>query len=154
MTRQTREAALSLLGAFLGSDAHYQASAAIYGDGGVAALDAALALFVARPDLGFVWLAWAKREDGAIPVGCCVVCLAISTSRGSLVAKLDDVTVAKGWQGRGVGTAMLGALARHLKALDVTRIDTACHRDNVGAWRFYERLGFRPLDEERIACLL
>jgi ribosomal protein S18 acetylase RimI-like enzyme len=26
--------------------------------------------------------------------------------------------------------------------------------DNASAWRFYERLGFRPLDEERIALLL
>lgn len=154
MTRETREAAFALLGAFLGRDAHYQASAAVYGDSGAAALDAALTLFLARPELGFVWLARAEREDGVIPVGCCVVCLAISTSRGSLVAKLDDVTIANGWQGRGVGTAMLGALVRHVRAIGVTRIDTACHRDNAGAWRFYERLGFRPLDEERIACLL
>jgi RimJ/RimL family protein N-acetyltransferase len=41
-----------------------------------------------------------------------------------------------------------------LRARGITRIDTACHRDNAGAWRFYERLGFRPLDEERIALLL
>jgi len=36
----------------------------------------------------------------------------------------------------------------------VKRVDTACHRENAGAWRFYERLGFHPLDEERIARLL
>jgi GNAT superfamily N-acetyltransferase len=154
MTRGTRDEAFALLEAFLGDDAHYQASAAVYGDGGAAALDAALALFLARPELGFVWLARAEGDNAGIAVGCCVVCLAISTSRGSLVAKLNDVTIASDWQGRGVGTAMLGALVRHLKAMGVTRIDTACHRNNAGAWRFYERLGFRPLDEERIACLL
>ena len=44
--------------------------------------------------------------------------------------------------------------AQHLRAQGVTRIDCGCHRDNAGAWRFYERLGFRPLDEERIALLL
>jgi RimJ/RimL family protein N-acetyltransferase len=49
---------------------------------------------------------------------------------------------------------MLAALSGDLRARGVTRIDTACHRDNAGAWRFYERLGFRPLDEERIALLL
>ncbi|HEY8241821.1 MAG TPA: GNAT family N-acetyltransferase, partial [Casimicrobiaceae bacterium] len=69
-------------------------------------------------------------------------------------AKLDDVTIRPGWQGRGVGGAMLEALAAHLRGEGVSRIDTACHRDNAGAWRFYERLGFRPLDEERIAKLL
>jgi ribosomal protein S18 acetylase RimI-like enzyme len=37
---------------------------------------------------------------------------------------------------------------------DVKADDTACHRSNGGAWRFYERLGFRPLDEERIALVL
>ena len=36
----------------------------------------------------------------------------------------------------------------------ILRIDTACHRDNRGAWRFFERLGFRALDEERLALLL
>ena len=40
------------------------------------------------------------------------------------------------------------------RALGAGRIDSACHRANAGAWRFYERLGFRPLDEERIARLL
>ena len=49
---------------------------------------------------------------------------------------------------------MLDALAARLRAEGATRIDTACHRDNAGAWRFYERAGFRPLDEERIAKLI
>ena len=118
-----------------------------------ATLSRALDLFVARPELGFVWLAFAD-EGASAPVGACVVCHAISTSRGALVAKLDDVTIAGAWQGRGVGSAMLGALCETLRASGVSRIDTACHRDNEGAWRFYERLGFRPLDEERIALLL
>jgi len=48
----------------------------------------------------------------------------------------------------------LGALCEALRADGIARIDTACHRDNEGAWRFYARLGFRPLDEERIALLL
>ena len=49
---------------------------------------------------------------------------------------------------------MIGALAAHLRRQGVTRIDSACHRDNAGAWRFYQRLGFKPLDEERIAWLI
>ena len=76
------------------------------------------------------------------------------TARGTLVAKLDDVTIDARWQGRGVGTAMLKALALHLRGLGVTRIDSSCHRDNADAWRFYERLGFRALHEERIALLI
>jgi len=50
-------------------------------------------------------------------------------------------------------TPMLPAFG-DFSASDIARIDSGCHRDNAGAWRFYERLGFRPLDEERIAVLL
>ncbi len=154
MTAATRGDARELLQAFLGDDEHYRASAAAYGDGGVDALDRALGLFVARPEIGFVWLAYAREGASRIAVGACVACRAISTSRGGVVAKLDDVTIRDGWRGRGVGGAMLDALAERLRGEGATRIDTACHRDNAGAWRFYERAGFRPLDEERIAKLI
>ncbi len=154
MTVATRADAQSLLAGFLGADAHYLVSSLAYGDGGAQALSRALDLFLVRPELGFVWLAVASNADRRIAVGACVVCYAISTSRGALVAKLDDVTIRDGWQGRGVGSAMLSALASHLRARGITRIDTACHRANGGAWRFYERLGFKPLDEERIALLI
>ena len=150
MTAATRDGARRLLAAFLASDAHYRASAARYGDGGTAALDRALDLLLARPELGFAWLA----REGDDVVGACVVSYAISTSRGAVVAKLDDVTVDAGRVGQGIGGAMLDALARHLAARGVGRIDTACHRDNEAAWRFYARHGFRPLDEERLARIL
>jgi len=142
--------ARALLGAFLRDDTHYRASAGAYGDGGGEALDRALALFLARPDIGFVWLAYA----GERAVGACVVCRAISTSRGSVVAKLDDVTVHPDWQGRGVGGAMLAQLRDHLREEGMTRIDCGCHRGNDGAWRFYRRLGFVSLGEERLALIL
>ena len=154
MTAATRDDARALLGAFLSDDAHYRASAAAYGDGGTAALDRALELFLAHPSIGFVWLAQTHVGGALRTVGACAVCRAISTSRGAVVAKLDDVTIHADWQGRGVGQQMLTALMVHLREHGIARIDSACHRDNAGAWRFYERLGFRPLDEERIAVLL
>jgi ribosomal protein S18 acetylase RimI-like enzyme len=154
MDAATRADAQLLLAEFLRGDDHYLASSAVYGDGGADALDRALDLFLARPAIGFVWLAFADTPQGRIAVGACVACHAISTSRGTVVAKLDDVTIRAEWQGRGIGTAMLEALAAHLAARGITRIDCGCHRSNTGAWHFYERLGFRPLDEERIALLL
>ena len=150
MTPSTRAEAERLLGQFLADDRHYRASASIYGDGGLAALSRALDLFLARPEIGFVWLAML----GDRAVGACVVSYAISTSRGGLVGKLDDVTVDARSQGKGIGSAMLIALTERLRSEGVLRIDTACHRDNEGAWRFYARHGYRPLDEERIALLL
>lgn len=150
MSARAAADARALLGDFLGDDEHYRASAGAYGDGGAAALDRAIALFLARPEIGFVWLAYAGEQA----VGACVVCRAISTSRGSIVAKLDDVTVHRDWQGRGVGARMLAALRDHLRGEGMTRVDCGCHRENDGAWRFYERLGFVPLDEERLAMLI
>jgi GNAT superfamily N-acetyltransferase len=136
--------------AFLQQDPHYLDVASVYGDGGPQALHRAMELFVAQPELGFVWMA---REGDAV-VGCCVVCFAISTSRGSLVAKLDDVNVRPGLEGRGIGSAMMAALKEELRRIGVTRIDTATHFDNPGARRFYERHGFLSLREERMSCLL
>jgi GNAT superfamily N-acetyltransferase len=150
MTATSAGDARALLGAFLREDAHYRASSGAYGDGGTAALDRAIGLFLTRPEIGFVWLAY----EGATAVGACVVCRAISTSRGGIVAKLDDVTVHPQWQGRGVGGAMLAHLRDHLREEGMTRIDCGCHRQTAGAWRFYERLGFVPLDEERLALLI
>ena len=154
MTAVTRDDARALLGSFLGEDEHYRASAATYGDGGPVALERALDLFLARPEIGFVWLAQVRDSALCRTVGSCVVCYGISTSRGSVVAKLDDVTIRTEWRNCGVGNSMFSALAEHLRCRGITRIDCGCHRDNAGAWRFYERLGFAPLGEERIAMLL
>ncbi len=145
-----RDGALALLRAFLEADPHYRDVAAVYGDAGPGALGRALDLFLSRPELGFVWVA---RRGGEV-VGCCVVCFAISTSRGAVVAKLDDVNVRPGLEGQGVGSAMLGSLKAHLREAGVERIDTATHFDNPGARRFYERHGFASLREERLSCLL
>jgi ribosomal protein S18 acetylase RimI-like enzyme len=154
MTAATVADARALIAAFLHEDPHYRASAAVYGDGGAVALERALDLFLARPELGFVWLAYVQEEGHELAVAACVVCRAISTSRGTLVAKLDDVTVLPSWQSRGVGGAMLDALRDHLRGEGVSRIDCGCHRANERAWRFYERLGFVALDEERLALLI
>jgi GNAT superfamily N-acetyltransferase len=93
-------------------------------------------------------------RSGSDVVGCCVVCYAISTSRGAVVAKLDDVNVRPGLEGRGVGSAMMESLKKELRRIGVERIDTATHFDNPGARRFYERHGFASLHEERMSCLL
>jgi len=143
-------AAEALFLAFLREDPHYRDVASVYGDGGADALRRALGLFLDRPDLGFVWLA---ERDGEV-VGCCVACFAISTSRGAIVAKLDDVNVRPGLEGRGIGGAMMESLKEELRRAGVTRIDTATHFDNPGARRFYERHGFASLREERMSCLL
>ena len=150
MAEAELEGAYSLLRAFLASDGHYRDSANAYGDRGPEALRHALRLFLLHPELGFVWLAL----DARTVVGCCVVCYAISTSMGAIVAKLDDVCVLPGREGQGIGTAVIESLQAELRSRGVRRIDTSCHLENPRARDFYVRLGFRSLNEERLALVL
>jgi ribosomal protein S18 acetylase RimI-like enzyme len=142
--------AYEMLSAFLGEDEHYLASSKAYGDRGTEAVKEALDLFLTRPELGFVWLAYDEQGVAAM----CVICYAISTSLGTLVAKLDDVSVKEDRRGQGVGTALMERLKEELRKSKVMRIDVAVHLDNPEARRFYEKLGFSALNEERLACLI
>lgn len=150
MTKAEADHAFALIHAFLSTDSHYLDSSPAYGGGGEEALRNALALFLARPELGFVWLVY---ESGAA-VACCVACYAISTSAGGIVVKLDDVSVLPGREGHGIGTFLVDSLKTELQRRGVKRIDTSCHRDNSRAYAFYERQGFRPVREERLAHVL
>jgi RimJ/RimL family protein N-acetyltransferase len=49
---------------------------------------------------------------------------------------------------------MLRALEKQLRREKVKRIDTAVVTDNAGAARFYARMGYRALGEERLAKVL
>jgi GNAT superfamily N-acetyltransferase len=142
--------AFQMLRVFLSEDEHYLASSKAYGDRGFQGLNDALDLFLEQPELGFVWLAYDERGVSAV----CVVCYAISTSMGAVVAKLDDVSVKANRRGGGIGTAMLEQLKEQLRKEGVTRIDVAAHIDNPEARRFYEKLGFVSLHEERLACVI
>ena len=142
--------AFEMLSAFLNEDEHYLDSSKAYGDRGFQGLNDALDLFLEQPELGFVWLA--HDENGV--AGICVICYAISTSMGAVVAKLDDVSVKADRRGQGVGTELLEQLKEQLRKEMVTRIDVAVHFENAEARRFYERLGFAALNEERMACVI
>ena len=150
MTAELLPDAFEMLSVFLREDEHYLDSSKAYGDRGTEGLADALDLFLARPELGFVWMAY--DDDGI--AGICVVCYAISTSLGTLVAKLDDVSVKANSRGQGIGTELIEQLKNELRAQTVMRIDVASHVNNPEAKRFYEKLGFVPLNEERLAFVI
>jgi GNAT superfamily N-acetyltransferase len=142
--------AFEMLSTFLSADEHYLASSQAYGDLGMKGLNDALDLFLERPELGFVWMAF--DEDGAAAI--CVVCYAISTSMGSVVVKLDDVSVKEDRRGKGVGSQLIECLKEQLRRESVTRIDVAVHLENPEARKFYEKTGFVRLNEERLSCVI
>jgi ribosomal protein S18 acetylase RimI-like enzyme len=142
--------AFHMLSDFLSADEHYLASSQAYGDLGLKGLNDALDLFLERPELGFVWMAY---DDKGV-AGICVVCYAISTSLGEVVVKLDDVSVKADRRGAGIGTELLDQLKEQLRKESVARIDVAVHLDNPQAKRFYEKAGFVALNEERLSCLI
>ena len=142
--------AFDMLSSFLRADEHYLASSQAYGDLGMKGLNDALDIFLERPELGFVWMAFDEKGAAAI----CVVCYAISTSMGSVVAKLDDVSVKEDRRGKGVGSELMEQLKDQLRKESVTRIDVAVHLENPDARRFYEKTGFIRLNEERLSCVI
>jgi ribosomal protein S18 acetylase RimI-like enzyme len=73
---------------------------------------------------------------------------------GAVVAKLDDVSVKEDRRGKGVGTVLIEQLKEQLRKESITRIDVGVHINNPAARRFYEKLGFVPLNEERLACVI
>jgi GNAT superfamily N-acetyltransferase len=90
-----------------------------------AALGDALALFVDRPDYGFIWLAY----DDDTPAACVSVSFAISSERGGLLARLADLWVAPDRRRRGIGSALIATLHGRLDQLDVKRIAAAIPDD-------------------------
>ena len=150
MTAADVSDAYGMLQAFLAEDEHYLASSKAYGDRGFQGLNDALDLLLERPELGFVWMA---HDDEGV-AGICVISYAVSTSMGEVVAKLDDVSVKADRQGKGIGTALMEQLKEQLRKESVARIDVAVHVDNPEARRFYEKLGFITLREERLACVI
>jgi GNAT superfamily N-acetyltransferase len=150
MTNELLSDAFGLLSEFLKEDEYYLDSSSAYGDGGNDALQNALKLFLQHPEIGFVWLAYNDTK----PVGVCVVCFAISTSIGAVVAKLDDVFVTTNMQNQKVGSTLITSLKEELRLLNIRRIDTSVHLHNSAARRFYEKHDFLRLNEERLSCML
>jgi GNAT superfamily N-acetyltransferase len=90
------------------------------------ALGEALALFIDRPDYGFVWLAYA---DG-IPAACVSVAFGISTESGGVIAELRDLWVAEDLRRRGIGSALIATLHGRLDQLEVTQVEAALPDDD------------------------
>jgi GNAT superfamily N-acetyltransferase len=103
--------------------------------------DATLAASLVRPDdmqRPERRFAVAHASDG--PVGCALVWLT-----GDTVA-LSGVGVVRGWQGRGIGSALVAAASRLGLHQHPAAVAVWMHATEAGA-AVYQRLGFRQIDE-------
>jgi GNAT superfamily N-acetyltransferase len=156
MTSGDRREAHDLLVELLSNDEYYRDAREAYAgdkadrEGAEAAVGAALTLFLDRPDYGFIWMSF--EEERA--VGCALVSYAIAPALGEVIANLDGVVVAPGQRRRGIGTQMLEALAGHVKAAEIARLDVSVNVRNGPGREFCIALGFLPTYEERYALLL
>jgi GNAT superfamily N-acetyltransferase len=86
-------------------------------------------------------------EDDGTPVGFALFFPTYSTFLARAGMHLEDLYVTAEARGRGVGRALLGALARLSLARGYGRLEWAVLDWNAPAIRFYESLGAVPLSE-------
>lgn len=82
----------------------------------------------------------AERADGV--VGMCTGQLVVSTAEGGPALLVEDVVVDPDHRGRGVGRALLAALADWARGRGVRRLQLLADGNNGPALAFYERLGW------------
>ena len=83
----------------------------------------------------------AERADGV--VGMCTGQLVVSTAEGGPALLVEDVVVDPDHRGRGVGRALLAALADWASGRGVRRLQLLADGTNGPALAFYDRLGWR-----------
>jgi GNAT superfamily N-acetyltransferase len=138
MVPEDSEAVVTLLATLVRGGAISEHANAYGGAGDDAAILRAVHLLMENPQLGFIWL----TEERSQIVGLVVVCFAVSTNLGKLVAKVPDFVVREDARGRGAGRFLISSLVDELRKLDIGRIDLGVHDTNVSACKFYERVGF------------
>lgn len=102
----------------------------------------ALKLMLPREDI-LLWVAEENREDGSHRVvGFCSVQTLISTAEGGPVALIEDVVVAAGMRGVGIGRRLLEGAEAWARRRGCTRLQLLADESNASAFSFYERLGW------------
>ena len=90
----------------------------------------------------------AENESGV--VGMTLYLYVFSSWRGEIGLYVQDIVVARGSRGQGLGRLLLAETARVGRERGATHLRLSVERDNDAAKRFYELLG---LDEADTECL-
>lgn len=99
---------------------------------------AGLRLILDEPKRGRLFVA----EAGGEIVGMVSLLFTVSTFLGSRVALLEDMVVAPGLRGRGIGSRLIEHALDQARRMRLGRITLLTDRTNRKAQRLYERFGF------------
>lgn len=76
-------------------------------------------------------------------IGMCSAQLLVSTAAGGLKALVEDVVIAMGYRGYGIGRQLLAALENWAVTSGARRLDLLADRHNDGGLKFYDRMQWR-----------
>jgi GNAT superfamily N-acetyltransferase len=99
-----------------------------------------LALLLEDPDRAVVMTA---RDPSGAAIAMASAQLVVSTAEGARSAWIEDVVVAEGWRGRGIGSVLLSAVLGWAREKGATRAQLLADRTNAPALDFYRRLGWQ-----------
>lgn len=119
-----------LLAALFSQEAEFHPDAAAQARG--------LEAIIGKPEVGLVL---AARVDGQL-AGMVNLLFTVSTALGERVALLEDMVVAPGHRGAGLGQELLGEAIAQAWARGCRRITLLTDEVNADAQRFYKRQGF------------
>ena len=97
-----------------------------------------LARLLAEPGLGRVFV----LEEGGKPAGYLVLTFGFSLEFGGRDALVDELYVAPGHRGRGLGTRGLAVAEAVCRALEIRTVHLVVERNKTGVRELYRRLGF------------
>lgn len=89
-------------------------------------------------------------DQGGAVVGMATVQLVVSTAEGGLAGLVEDVIVAAGVRGGGIGRRLLARAEAWARRQGATRLQLLADRGNGRALRFYARTGW---SRTRLVCL-
>jgi GNAT superfamily N-acetyltransferase len=111
---------------------------------------AALARLLGEPALGRVWVA----EVAGVPAAYVVLTLGYSMEYGGRDAFVDDLYVAPGERGRGLGSAALALAEATCGELGVRALHLEVERHKAPARALYRRRGFAEHERQLMTKLL
>ena len=98
----------------------------------------AILRLIENPNLGRAWII---HFEGVV-AGYTVLTLGYSVEFGGVIAFVDELFVARGLRGKGIGTRVLQLVTDEARKLDVMMLALEVTRSNESAKRLYRSVGF------------